>query len=82
MSALDQKWAAFRLAGDQVDGRDIAVTEHRRPADDTRDQPALIIAKPSMGKGLVHGRPTRWHLGWLDPEDAAAAVDEIKAQVI
>ena len=30
---------------------------------------------------LRRGEPG-WHLGWLDPEDAAVAVDEIKAQVI
>ena len=83
---LDQKWAAFGWQVHQVDGHDIAaVTElmRRLRADDTRDQPALVIAKTVKGKGVSYMETEPgWHLGWLDPEDAAAAVDEIKAQVI
>lgn len=83
---LDQKWAAFGWQVHQVDGHDIAaVTEllRRLRADDTRTQPALVIAKTVKGKGVSYMETEPgWHLGWLDPTDADAAIAEIKAQVI
>ena len=83
---LDQKWAAFGWQVHQVDGHDIAaVTElmRRLRADDTRDRPALVISKTVKGKGVSYMETEPgWHLGWLDPEDADAAIAEIKAQVI
>lgn len=83
---LDQKWAAFGWQVHQVDGHDIAaVTEllRRLRADDTRTQPALVIAKTVKGKGVSYMETEPgWHLGWLDPADADAAIAEIKAQVI
>ncbi len=83
---LDQKWAAFGWQVHEVDGHDIAaVTElmRRLRADDTRDRPALVISKTVKGKGVSYMETEPgWHLGWLDPEDADAAIAEIKAQVI
>ena len=83
---LDQKWAAFGWQVHQVDGHDIAaVTElmRRLRADDSRDRPALVISRTVKGKGVSYMETEPgWHLGWLDPEDADAAIAEIKAQVI
>ena len=83
---LDAKWRAFGWEVHEVDGHDIAaVTELMRQlrADDTRTAPALVISKTVKGKGVSYMETEPgWHLGWLDPEDADAAIAEIKAQVI
>ena len=83
---LDEKWRAFGWEVHTVDGHDIAaVTEllRRLRADDTRQQPAMVISKTVKGKGVSYMETEPgWHLGWLDTEDAEDAVAEIKSKVI
>ncbi|MEJ5902866.1 transketolase [Ochrobactrum teleogrylli] len=83
---LDQKWSAFGWEVHEVDGHDVtAVTEllRRLRADDTRERPVVVISKTVKGKGVSYMETEPgWHLGWLDTEDADAAVAEIKSKVI
>ncbi|MGV3550949.1 transketolase [Rhizobium sp.] len=83
---LDEKWRSFGWEVHTVDGHDIAaVTEllRRLRADDTRQQPAMVISKTVKGKGVSYMETEPgWHLGWLDPADAEDAVAEIKSKVI
>ncbi|MFO1172430.1 MAG: transketolase [Hyphomicrobiaceae bacterium] len=83
---LDDKWRAFGWEVHTVDGHDIAaVTEllRRLCADDTRTKPALVISKTIKGKGVSYMETEPgWHVGYLDPADAAAAIAEIKSKVI
>lgn len=83
---LDEKWRAFGWEVHTVDGHDIAaVTEllRRLRADDTRTKPALVISKTIKGKGVSYmEREPGWHVGYLDPVDAEAAIAEIKSKVI
>lgn len=83
---LDEKWRAFGWEVHTVDGHDIAaVTEllRRLRADDTRSKPALVISKTIKGKGVSYMETEPgWHVGYLDPSDAEAAIAEIKSKVI
>lgn len=83
---LGDKWRSFGWEVHEVDGHDIAaVTElmRRLRADDTRTGPAMVISRTVKGKGVSYMETEPgWHLGWLDPADAEAAVAEIKAKVI
>lgn len=83
---LDEKWRSFGWEVHTVDGHDIsAVTEllRRLRADDTRTRPAVVISRTVKGKGVSYMETEPgWHLGWLDAEDAADAVAEIKSKVI
>jgi transketolase len=80
---LDDKWRAFGWEVHIVDGHDIArVTEllRRVRADDDRRKPCVVIANTIKGKGVscMEAEPG-WHLGYLDPADAANAIAEIDA---
>ena len=83
---LDEKWRAFGWEVHTVNGHDVAaLTEllRRVKADTTRERPACIIAKTVKGKGVSYMETEPgWHLGYLDPEDAARAVAEINAKEI
>lgn len=83
---LDEKWRAFGWEVHSVDGHDIAaVTEllRRLRADDTRTRPAMVISNTLKGRGVSYMETEPgWHLGWLDREDADAAIAEIKSKVI
>lgn len=83
---LDEKWRSFGWEVHTVDGHNIsAVTEllRRLRADDTRTRPAMVISKTVKGKGVSYMETEPgWHLGWLDAQDAADAVAEIKSKVI
>jgi transketolase len=77
------KWRAFGWETHEVDGHDVAEVAtllRRLKADDTRSKPAVVLARTVKGKGVSYMETEPgWHLGYLDPSDAARAVDEIKA---
>lgn len=80
---LAEKWRAFGWDVHEVDGHDVEALESlllRLKADRDREGPACVIAHTVKGKGVsqMETEPG-WHLGYLDPVDAAAAVEEITA---
>ena len=80
---LADKWRAFGWEVHEVDGHDVVALDtllRRLKADQDRAVPACVIAHTVKGKGVAHMETEPgWHLGYLDPVDAAAAVDEILA---
>lgn len=80
---LDEKWRAFGWEVHVVDGHDVAATTEllrRVRADDQRQVPCCIIAKTIKGKGVSYMETEPgWHLDYLDPSDAEAAIAEIKS---
>ena len=86
IESLADKWRSFGLAVHEVDGHDLAaLTSLLRglKADKTREQPVCVIAKTVKGKGIsfMETEPG-WHLGYLAPVDADAAIEEIKSKEI
>ncbi|MCU0903326.1 MAG: transketolase [Tabrizicola sp.] len=83
---LDAKWRAFGWEVQVVDGHDIAeltAALRRAKQDGTRTTPLCIIARTVKGKGVSYMETEPgWHLGYLDPQDAALARDEILSKVI
>jgi transketolase len=83
---LDEKWRAFGWEVHTVNGHDVtALCEllRRVKADTTRDRPVCIIAKTVKGKGVSYMETEPgWHLGYLDPEDAKRAVEEVETREI
>lgn len=83
---LDEKWRAFGWEVHAVDGHDIAATTEllrRVKADTERKTPCCIIAKTVKGRGVSYMETEPgWHLGYLDPSDAQAAIQEINSQEI
>jgi len=80
---LADKWRAFGWDVHEVDGHDVDALDvllHRLKEDDGRGGPACVIAHTVKGKGVsfMETEPG-WHLGYLDPIDAAVAADEIRA---
>ena len=55
----------------------------RLRADGTRERPACVIARTVKGKGVSYMETEPgWHLGYLAPSDADAAVAEILSREI
>ncbi|MGV2897511.1 transketolase [Achromobacter sp. AGC78] len=86
VESLKEKWLAFGWEVHEVDGHNLhdltALLRHLR-ADDTRDKPACVIAKTIKGKGVSYMETEPgWHLGYLAPQDAQSAVDEILSREI
>jgi len=83
---LDEKWKAFGWEVHTVDGHDIAALTallRKLRADDERKQPVCVIAKTVKGKGVKYMETEPgWHLGYLAPDDAQRAIEEIKGQEI
>lgn len=83
---LGAKWRDFGWEVHEVDGHDIAaLTRLLREvkADDGRQKPCCIIARTLKGKGVSYMETEPgWHLGYLDPGDAARAVEEIMSKEI
>lgn len=83
---LDEKWRAFGWEVHTVDGHDLdALTTLLRQvkADAGRTKPCCIIARTVKGKGVSYMETEPgWHLGYLDPSDAARAVEEIMSKTI
>ena len=83
---LADKWRAFGWEVHEVDGHDlVAVTEllRRVRADSERSTPCCIIARTLKGKGVSYMETDPgWHLGYLDQQDATAAIAEINGKEI
>lgn len=83
---LDAKWRSFGWEVHVVDGHDVAAATEllrRVRADDERNAPCCIIARTVKGKGVSYMETEPgWHLGWLDPSDAQAAIAEINGREI
>ena len=83
---LDAKWRAFGWDVQVVDGHDLAgltAALRRAKQDGTRRAPICIIAETVKGKGVSYMETEPgWHLGYLDPQDAALAREEILSKVI
>lgn len=83
---LDEKWRAFGWETHTVDGHDIkALTTLLRQvkSDDARSKPCCIIARTLKGKGVGYMETEPgWHLGYLAPDDAERARQEILSKVI
>ena len=64
----------------EIDGHDpeaILAAAAALPAA-TADKPQCIVARTVKGKGVSYMELSRtWHIGYLTPEDSAAAVAEI-----
>lgn len=83
---LADKWRAFGWDVYDVDGHNLAELTpllRRIKAERNRERPVCIIAQTLKGKGVSYMETEPgWHLGYLDPEDAQRAIDEIKSKVI
>ncbi|MBZ0149202.1 MAG: transketolase [Pseudorhodoplanes sp.] len=83
---LAEKWRAFGWEAHEVDGHDLSELTallRRVKADDTRKTPVCIVARTLKGKGVSYMETEPgWHLGYLDPVDANAAIEEIKNREI
>ena len=83
---LADKWASFGWEVHEVDGHDLASLTallRQLKADGARGRPVVVIARTVKGKGVSYMETEPgWHLGYLDPEDAARAADEIRSKVI
>ncbi len=81
---LADKWRAFGWEVHEVDGHDVsalATLFRRLKQEQTREKPVCVIAKTLKGKGVGYmEREAGWHLGYLAPEDEAAAIAEIMGQ--
>jgi transketolase len=73
------KFEAFGWSAEEIDGHDmVQVTDAFRRAQDAV-RPHVIVARTRKGKGVVFMEETPfWHLGYLGPEDKAAAIAEIQ----
>ncbi len=83
---LADKWRAFGWQVHEVNGHDLtSLTEllRRLKADSGRLQPACVVANTVKGKGVSYMETEPgWHLGYLAPVDAQAAVEEIMSENI
>lgn len=86
MESLADKWRAFGWDVHEVDGHDLSALTallRRLRADGTRERPACVIARTVKGKGVSYMETEPgWHLGYLAPSDADAAVAEILSREI
>lgn len=86
IESLSEKWRAFGWEVHEVDGhsvRDFTALMRKLKADKHRDKPACVIAKTVKGKGVSYMETEPgWHLGYLAPEDARRAIDEITSKEI
>jgi transketolase len=86
VESLADKWRAFGWEVHEVNGHDLAALTtllRALKADESRGKPACVIARTVKGKGVsfMETEPG-WHLGYLAPTDAQAAVDEILSREI
>ena len=81
-----EKWQAFGWETHVVDGHDVAAVAtlfRTLKADRERTCPVMIVAETVKGKGVSYMETEPgWHLGYLDPSDAARAIAEIEAMEI
>ncbi|SAI65792.1 transketolase N-terminal part [Bordetella ansorpii] len=86
IESLGEKWRAFGWDVHEVDGhdlRELTALLRRLRADASRQRPACVIARTLKGKGVsfMETEPG-WHLGYLAPADAEAAIAEIMSREI
>ncbi|MFN6961789.1 MAG: transketolase, partial [Rhodocyclaceae bacterium] len=81
-----EKWQAFGWETHVVDGHDVAAVAtlfRTLKSDRERTRPVMIVAETVKGKGVSYMETEPgWHLGYLDPSDAARAIAEIEAMEI
>ena len=86
VESLADKWRAFGWDVHEVDGHDLSALTallRRLRAYGTRERPACVIARTVKGKGVSYMETEPgWHLGYLAPSDADAAVAEILSREI
>ncbi|MGF6767607.1 transketolase [Paraburkholderia sp. GAS199] len=86
IESLAAKWRAFGWETHEVDGHDLNALVpllRRLKADKARSAPVCVIARTLKGKGVSYMETEPgWHLGYLAPDDAQRAIDEIKSKVI
>lgn len=86
IESLTDKWKAFGWETYQVDGHnlsDLTALLRLLKADKSRTKPACVIAKTIKGKGVSYMETEPgWHLGYLAPDDAARAIQEIMSKEI
>ena len=86
IESLAEKWRAFGWETHEVDGHDLTALVpllRRVKADPVRSKPVCTIAKTVKGKGVSYMETEPgWHLGYLAPDDAQRAIEEIKSKVI
>jgi transketolase len=83
---LGDRWRAFGWAVHEVDGHDLVALVsllRKLKRDRSSGVPACIIAHTLKGKGVsfMESEPG-WHLGYLAPEDALRAAEEINGTEI
>ena len=84
LDALAQRHGA-RFDNVQFQALTALVTLLRRVKAQTagRDKPVCIVARTVKGKGVSYMETEPgWHLGYLAPDDAQRAIEEIKSKVI
>ncbi len=83
---LAEKWRSFGWQVHDVDGHNLAeLTALLRLVrmDTGRSRPCCVIAHTIKGRGVSYMETEPgWHLGYLSPQDAEAARQEIMAQEI
>lgn len=81
---LAEKWRSFNWEVHEVEGHDVAALAallRQVKMDERRKRPACIIARTIKGKGVPYMETEPgWHLGYLAPADAQAAIDHIKGR--
>ncbi len=86
VESLKEKWQAFGWEVHEVDGHNLAELTallRRLRDDDSRARPACVIARTVKGKGVSYMETEPgWHLGYLAPQDAQSAVEEILSREI
>lgn len=86
VESLADKWRAFGWEVHEVDGHDLReLTALLRllKADGARQRPACVIARTVKGKGVSYMETEPgWHLGYLAPDDARRAAEEIMSKEI
>jgi transketolase len=79
---LADKWRSFGWNVKSVNGHDmleLATLLRKVRNDPANSKPTCIIAKTKKGKGISYMETEPgWHLGYLAPEDAKKAVEELK----
>lgn len=81
LEPLRAKWEAFGWRAREVDGHDLDalldIFEDLPPA--ASEIPTAVIARTTAGKGIRRMEGSfAWHLGYLAPEDAEAALRELR----
>ncbi|MEZ3161157.1 transketolase [Microbacterium sp. BWT-B31] len=81
---LADKWRAFGWRVEGIDGHDVIAVRDVLTAAKRREPdgiPTCVIAHTSKGKGVSYmEREPGWHLGYLEPNDAKRAIDEIRGR--